>query len=451
MRAIVVGASILSILFSVQPAWADYPASQPTTQPAMGAPVETPPVADKPKAAAPLGLQLGQHVFVRPGLQYRPRFFAHGGKNFADGGGTTFYTHRARASLHVKAFTWYSAMVQLQDVRMWGSETNTLTDFSANGFDVHQAWLELKCHLGLALRVGRQEIAFDNHRLIGTVGWADQARAFDAIHLIYKSSFGLEANAFYAKVGDEDAFLQSKGAAGTKEDMDLAALRVRFAKIKFARPTLAVIYDHNGIKQQNRVTLGLFLDGAPIKGLKYSAEFYYQLGSLTAGGKDKDIAAMLVAGRVGYTAPLKLKPSITLWAEYISGDHTPGDDTVSTFDTLFATNHKFYGLMDLFLNLPVHTGGMGLMDIGGRVKVLPCKGLALFVDFHHFELAKEHPSTNTATFGNEVDVVAKYKFNKHVSAEVVFGAFMPKLGLSNLKKGGQDTELFSYTQLDFKL
>ena len=39
-----------------------------------------------------------------------------------------------------------SAFVQIQDVRLWGSESNTLGDFSADGLDLHQgsASIELK-------------------------------------------------------------------------------------------------------------------------------------------------------------------------------------------------------------------------------------------------------------------------------------------------------------------
>ena len=35
------------------------------------------------------------------------------------------------------------AFAQIQDVRVWGEETNTLADFSADRFDLHQAWVEL--------------------------------------------------------------------------------------------------------------------------------------------------------------------------------------------------------------------------------------------------------------------------------------------------------------------
>lgn len=54
---------------------------------------------------------------------------------------------------------------------------------------------------------------------------------------------------------------------------------------------------------------------------------------------------------------------MTLWYDHLSGDDDPSDGTVRVFDTLFATNHKFYGLADYFLNIPVQTVGRGLQDL----------------------------------------------------------------------------------------
>ena len=52
-------------------------------------------------------------------------------------------------------------MIQLQDVRLWGEEKNTLTDYSADKFDLHQGYVHLK-KLGdgdHSLKIGRQMVA----------------------------------------------------------------------------------------------------------------------------------------------------------------------------------------------------------------------------------------------------------------------------------------------------
>jgi Alginate export len=422
--------------------------------------------AGEPTDEEPLALHLGDAVTLIPSGQYRPRFLFHGGRDFKEGKTFDAFSHRTRLGVKVELLEWFGAMIQLQDVRLWGEETNTLGDFSADGLGVHQAWVEASCPLGLTLRIGRQEINLDNQRLIGAVGWADQGRPFDAVHLNYKLSGTLTLRAFYAKVGDEDAYVEGKDAKGnpkalkgTKEDIDLAALHMRYTGFDLFRPSVLAIYDWFGPKNQNRATLGLYVDSAPIAGFSYTGEFYYQLGRTGPDGQRKDIGALFGAVGLTYKAPLPGKPSLSVWFEYVGGDDDATDDELKSFDTLYATNHKFYGFMDYFLAVPVHAGGYGLIDIGGRLKVAPFEGFFAFLDFHHFEYAAERGTSclaggacysKSTTLGNEVDLLVNYKINKYVSVQGVLAAFFPKLGISLLRGGGDETEMYGYLQTNLQ-
>ena len=108
------------------------------------------------------------------------------------------------------------------------------------------------------------------------------------------------------------------------------------------------------------------------------------------------------------------KASVTLWYDYLSGDGDLDDDTLKVFDTLFATNHKFYGFADLFLNIPAHTGGRGLQDmaIKGTYRFNPEWMLRL--DLHSFHMADKGPLAS-GHFGEEIDVVASWKYNKYLT------------------------------------
>ena len=363
---------------------------------------------------------------------------------------------RARLGLKAGIFDWMSMMVQLQDVRRWGEETNTLSDYSADGFDVHQAWAEVRCPVhGIFARVGRQEISLDNQRLIGAVGWSDQGRSFDSVLVGHTLFDALHLRAFYAKLGEADAFAEQTDGngvtsvvRGTAADVDLAGFWARLTRFDWLRPSLVVLYDRVGALNMDRGTLGLYLDGATSVGLSYSAEGYLQVGQL-GGVVDKDILAFMFAGRVSYTAKqVAFKPSISVWFEYLSGDRDAADDTVKSFDTLFATNHKFYGYMDLFSNIPVHTGGLGLMDAGGRLKVGPVQNVfSAWFDWHHLRLAREHAS-GASTLGNEFDLTLDVRINRHLGIQGVFAAFLPDSAIPALGRGGDDTELFGYLQTD---
>ena len=42
------------------------------------------------------------------------------------------------------------------------------------------------------------------------------------------------------------------------------------------------------------------------------------------------------------------------------------DKKYNVFNTLYATNHKYYGFMDYFIDIPRHTYGLGLIDIHAK-------------------------------------------------------------------------------------
>ena len=115
---------------------------------------------------------------VTLGGQVRPRFEYREPAGNRDDGATSM---RVRVNLSALLERNVQAFIQLQDVRFFGEETNTLGDFSADNFDLHQGYLELNHSgdAGFALRVGRQEVNFGGERLVGAVGWTQQARSFD--------------------------------------------------------------------------------------------------------------------------------------------------------------------------------------------------------------------------------------------------------------------------------
>jgi hypothetical protein len=86
----------------------------------------------------------------------------------------------------------------------------------------------------------------------------------------------------------------------------------------------------------------------------------YQVGDqMQTGIPRQDIEAYFASAAANYLLTGSLRGQFGIQADYLSGDQTPLDDTFGGFNTLYATNHKFYGFMDLFLNLPRQTGTGG--------------------------------------------------------------------------------------------
>jgi Alginate export len=94
-------------------------------------------------------------------------------------------------------FNYRSARVifqaSVQDVRVWGADASTISNADGSRLSLHEAWAELVLANAkdssfkrspfeyLGLRIGRQELVYDDQRLLGNLDWLQQARRHDAI------------------------------------------------------------------------------------------------------------------------------------------------------------------------------------------------------------------------------------------------------------------------------
>ncbi|PIW83972.1 MAG: hypothetical protein COZ96_00555, partial [Nitrospirae bacterium CG_4_8_14_3_um_filter_70_85] len=115
---------------------------------------------------------LAQAASVEVGGQVRYRGEADIRDFNPDTGTDVVNSQRARLSVKVDN-EQYHGFVQVQDARVWGEETDTLSDASADSLDMHQAFLKVDDVLdtGVGVQVGRQEINFADERLVGAVDW----------------------------------------------------------------------------------------------------------------------------------------------------------------------------------------------------------------------------------------------------------------------------------------
>jgi Alginate export len=81
----------------------------------------------------------------------------------------------------------------VQDVRVWGQDASTINSADGNKLGLHEAWAEITLadksdssfkHPAVdyfAIKIGRQEISYDDQRLLGNLDWLQQARRHDAV------------------------------------------------------------------------------------------------------------------------------------------------------------------------------------------------------------------------------------------------------------------------------
>ena len=150
---------------------------------------------------------------IRPRMEYR-----HGYKTLADSNQNhaSFTDQRSRLNFNYKD-EGYQVKVVLQDVRVWGSQPQLIGNYgqlnpSGSFTGIHEAWGQAFLNENWSLKAGRQEMIYDDHRIFGSVGWAQQARSHDAVMIKYQKE-GM-------KLDIAGAFNQDKaGLAGTSASM----------------------------------------------------------------------------------------------------------------------------------------------------------------------------------------------------------------------------------------
>ena len=327
-----------------------------------------------------------QAAYAQPAIipegQIRPRLELHTGRDAAPGGRRAFVTQRTRFGARFQTGPLLVRVV-LQDVRNWGTELNTLTDFSADGFDAHFGYLQYKPLDSLTLTLGRQPLNLHEQRLIGAVEWTSQGRSFDGARVEWTEGIGhVEAvGALLGVPGDTRPDVQAMGyvRAGLGKGKQLA--------------DAVYIVDGNGDRILH--TGGVYLKGGTV--LSGRVEAYLQASPAGAAG--------LVGVRGTWSPKHVLKPTFTLWYDALTADGPNGE---GAFQTLYATNHKFYGRADIavFLRGGV-SDGQGLQDAAVKFGLQPVKDLKLRLDAHGFWVGPG-AKADRSVIGQEVDAWADY-------------------------------------------
>lgn len=349
--------------------------------------------------------------------------------------------------------------VTVRDVRVWGQDASSISSTDGNKLFLHEAWAELtlanradttlkfKAFDNLSLKIGRQELIYDDVRLLGNLDWLQQGRRFD-LALLKAMKRGWQIDLGVAFNQNTDAF-GTKGTFYTPGNVPGAVANSKGAYVtipagfvptngKGGAPVLANVVGTNGQNQQfksaqllyvsrkfgqtkfsgllfkddfqkyridslgstatgvvygrrydvagthSRVTYGGMLTG--LMG-KSSSKLAWQAFAYGQGGKNRDGQALAAHHYGGNLMWQRGRFSFGPGYEVLSGNNTlntSGKD--NRFDPLYGTPHKHWGYMDFFY---VGTGSPvgGLKNAFFKTKYVPHPNLFLTADFHHFALA----------------------------------------------------------------
>ena len=365
--------------------------------------------------------QLTIDAELRPRAEYR-----HGFKTlFPDNANPAlFVSQRTRLNTTYKTekLNFY---VSFQDVRVWG-DVPQLNTSDNSGLSVHQAWAEILLDPNFSVKLGRQEVIYDDSRIFGNVGWAQQARSHDMAMLKYKK------DSFKFDVGL--AFNQSKeNLTGTNLTTPNTYKAMQYAWLHkdWSNFSGSFLFLNNGMQSPNGLkysqTIGTHLTAKKDK-FTIAANLYYQFGNDVL---DRDLNAYLLGLEAMFKASEKAK--IGLGVELQSGNdyNTPANEN-NAFTPFYGTNHKFNGFMDYFY-VGNHINSVGLLDLYAKAnfKLNSKSGLTAFV--HNFSASADINNSVSNQLGTEVDIVYGYKFTKDIGFKAGYSHLFPSEGMEVLK------------------
>jgi hypothetical protein len=343
--------------------------------------------------------------------------------------------------------------ITVQDVRVWGQDASTLnrtTTANNNGFMLHEAWAEVLLtdtasqQQSLRLKIGRQELMYDDSRLLGNLDWLQQARRHDAIVLKYeRDSWMLHAGGAFNQNRENasgtiyDPTPPGNYTGNTNGGSNYKSLQFLYAGKKLDKGNVSLLfladqfsrYHTDSVNNApvktwegpvyNRMTTGIYFNNT-FQHLTLTAAGYYQFGKNPDGIR---LSGTLLSAAFQYACT----PAFSAGAGI---DYTSGGGSGSTnraFDPLYGTPHKFWGYMDYFY-VASGFGNRGLQDYYIKTKLKAGNKWLLTADAHEFFSASDIPATDgkpapTRRFGTEADITAVFTLTPMIAFEGGYSHF----------------------------
>jgi hypothetical protein len=322
----------------------------------------------------------------------------------------------------------YSFFLSFQDVRVWG-DVPQLNTADKNGLAVHEAWGQVKFNPNFSVKLGRQEIIYDDHRIFGNVGWTQQARSHDAaIFKLGNENYKLDLGVAYNQ-DTEALFGNLYTVAGNYKAMQYAWFHKDWNNLN-----ASFLFLNNGLQNvaeeeiRYSQTFGTHLTYKAGDALSLNANAYFQSGKDVA---DNDLNAYLVGLDLGYKASSKI--GLGLGFEIQSGNDNASIGTKNkAFTPFYGTNHKFNGFMDYFY-VGNHANSVGLVDVYAKISSKLGEKSSLTAFVHNFSAQAEIADGVDKQLGTEIDLVYSHKLNNDVTIGAGYSQMFASEGLEVIK------------------
>lgn len=391
--------------------------------------------------------------------ELRPRYeYRHGYKTLASPNkdAANFISQRTRLNVDYKSGK-FNVFFAIQNVSVWG-DINTLSPSSKNGIAFHEAWAEYFFNDKFSMKLGRQEISYDDQRIFGSVGWAQQARSHDAMLLKFKTGKKGKLYIGIAMNANGESLFETDYDVNQYKNLQYAWYHTNFSEA-FG---LSALFLNNGMqyktsenddrKNAYSQTMGARLTYKKDK-LNIDGASYFQTGNTPEGNDKVDLSAYYFT----VNAKFKITDQFTAGAgiEVLSGnDQTSTSTKDKAFKPFYGTNHKFNGWMDYFY-VGSHMKSVGLTDINIPLIYKKDKFSAILIPHFFSAQGKVYDQINRkdadAYLGTEIDLALGYKAHKSVMFNVGYSHMFATDTMALLKVGDADeTNNWAMVMVTFK-
>lgn len=362
-----------------------------------------------------------------------------------------------------------SAKVTARHQGIWGME-------NGGSFEIYEAWAQLKAKNGLFTRIGRQELVYDDERILGNNDWSMAAMTHDVLKVGFEN-YGHKFHAIFAYNQN------SKNVNGgnyytdgsqTYKTMQTAWYHYDVPKIPIG---VSLIFmnvglqagtpnDYSTVSQQ---IYGGYLTFKP-KNFVLEAAYYRQGGKSFADYKDvveTDYSQLRLLPLKAWMASVKasydFSPQVTAYAgyDYLSGDKefiVPGEGSIglvqhkesSAFTSIFGSSHKFYGAMDFFFVSAYYASfSPGLQTLYAGSIFKPLKGLTIDASYKYLAITSALSNVKK-TLGHEIELSASYQFAKDAKLSLGYSFMKGSETMERLKRSTEKRKLnWAWLMLSF--
>ena len=396
---------------------------QAQLQPAATAPAPAASQAPAP-AAAPPQVQVPQKVpvfnranqklpaWLRVRGEFRERFEGFDNLGFTEGRDDEYALTRVRLNATVTPSQSLSFQVNVQDARVAGKTVGPTTAPFRGPFDLRVGFADVgSAKAPVAARLGRQELAFGEQRLLGHLAWVNTGRSWDAARGILRSK-AFQVDVFVASLVRSLPDEFDKSGNGNRLGGAYATTTKLIPKATvepyvFFRRDVNLRSELGAFGTINQTTIGARTVGRLPLGLDYGVEMAMQRGSLA----DDSISAW--AGHWQMRESLPGRGAVKLTSEYNFATGDENADRRHPRDVRSALSRP----ATTSWGWPTRSGWRNVHHLREGFEFSPIKATPISVNYHTWWLAEKTDGLYAAS-GARIAFVPGGAASGHVGQEI---------------------------------